>query len=302
MNTQQLETFICVAETLNFARAAELLNITQSAVSRQIHSLEDELGAKLLRRTTRVVSLTPEGLSFLEDARQITARLKLAASKIQHHSDSEILVLSIGCVNEAQPDFLRRTLEICRKQIPAFHPFVRVISHRSHLSLFYQGEIELMFGFKDDIPIRDEVIYKELAKIPLCCVLPASHPLAARENIEEQELLTENLITCSSSAIPVKAAEYQNQITLHLPPESIYICENLQVILTLIRSGYGYSILPGFGEDGAGLCFLPLRDAEPLSYGIFYRKGAVNPLLKKVALIAESCKESVPGFPSSGIN
>ena len=48
MNTDQLKSFIQVAENLNFARAAEILKITQSAVSRQIHSLEDELGAKLL--------------------------------------------------------------------------------------------------------------------------------------------------------------------------------------------------------------------------------------------------------------
>lgn len=45
MNTQQLESFIQVAENLNFARAAEVLNITQSAVSRQINALEEELGA-----------------------------------------------------------------------------------------------------------------------------------------------------------------------------------------------------------------------------------------------------------------
>lgn len=59
MNTQQLESFVQVAENLNFARAAEVLNITQSAVSRQINSLEDELGTKLFHRSTRTVSLTP---------------------------------------------------------------------------------------------------------------------------------------------------------------------------------------------------------------------------------------------------
>ena len=53
MNTQQLETFIEVAEHLNFARAAEHLNITTSAVSRQIRSLEEELDTKLLRRSTK---------------------------------------------------------------------------------------------------------------------------------------------------------------------------------------------------------------------------------------------------------
>ena len=59
MNTQQLESFIQIAENLNFARAAEILNVTQSAVSRQIQGLEEELNTKLFYRTTRTVLLTP---------------------------------------------------------------------------------------------------------------------------------------------------------------------------------------------------------------------------------------------------
>ena len=55
MNLQQLESFIQVAENLSFARAAEVMNITQSAVSRQISSLENELGASLFHRSTRTV-------------------------------------------------------------------------------------------------------------------------------------------------------------------------------------------------------------------------------------------------------
>ena len=59
MNTQQLESFIQIAENLNFARAAEILNVTQSAVSSQIKGLEEELNTKLFYRTTRTVLLTP---------------------------------------------------------------------------------------------------------------------------------------------------------------------------------------------------------------------------------------------------
>lgn len=82
MNTQQLESFIQVAENLNFARAAEALNITQSAVSRQINSLEAELETKLFNRSTRTVSLTPAGISFLEDAKEVLTKLQIASLKI----------------------------------------------------------------------------------------------------------------------------------------------------------------------------------------------------------------------------
>lgn len=69
MNTTQLICFLTVAETLNFARAAEQLHVTQPAVTQQIHSLETELNLQLFRRTTRTVELTQDGLIFLGDAK-----------------------------------------------------------------------------------------------------------------------------------------------------------------------------------------------------------------------------------------
>lgn len=68
MNTFQLACFLAVSDTLNFARAAQRLNVTQPAVTHQIRSLEEELNAKLFRRTTRSVELTEAGRLFLHDA------------------------------------------------------------------------------------------------------------------------------------------------------------------------------------------------------------------------------------------
>ena len=125
MNTDQLKSFIQVAENLNFARAAEILKITQSAVSRQIHSLEDELGAKLLHRTTRTVTLTPAGISFLEDAKNVMGRLKIAEQKLQRHQSTNLQVLTIGCQSEANLDLLCKILKSCREQLPELYPFLK---------------------------------------------------------------------------------------------------------------------------------------------------------------------------------
>lgn len=64
MTFTQLRCFIEVARQLNFARAAETLYISQPAVSRQIHALENELGVRLFDRTRHVVALTSAGESF----------------------------------------------------------------------------------------------------------------------------------------------------------------------------------------------------------------------------------------------
>lgn len=83
MELRQLRTFVAVAEQRHFARAASLCNLSQPAVSHQIALLEDELGAKLLNRATRRVSLTVAGEVFLEETRRILGAVDRAHERMQ---------------------------------------------------------------------------------------------------------------------------------------------------------------------------------------------------------------------------
>ena len=208
-------------------------------------------------------------------------RLKVARQKIQRHQSTNIQVLTIGCQNEANLDLLCRILKSCREQMPQLYPFLKVIPHRSILNLFYQEELDLLFGFQDDIPIKNDTVYKELFRIPLCCIVPSTHPYAARFELAKEELYLENIVVCNSYAIPSKVAEMQNQISQHIPPESTYMCENLQVLLTLVRAGYGCSVLAQMNFINSDICAIPLKDNEDLSYGVFFKKSSQSPLLKK---------------------
>lgn len=290
MNTQQLESFVQVAENLNFARAAEILNITQSAVSRQINSLESELGTKLFHRSTRTVSLTPAGISFLDDAKTVLKRLQAAFLKIQDHTKANIQILSIACSNDSNLLYLSRILAQCRKQIPEMHPFLRVIPHRSILNLFIHGEIDVLFGFKDDVPLRSGIIYKELTKIPICYAVSSEHPYAEKESLSEKDLFSENLIICNSFEIPSKVATLQNHLEQQFLPDSVYYCENLQVVLSLIKAGYGFAVLPDGSSDDSEITYIPFTDSTPMSYGFFYKSTSQNPIIKKFLSIASPKK------------
>jgi DNA-binding transcriptional LysR family regulator len=74
--------FLHVAEELSFRKAAARLGITTAAVSKAVKRLEEDLGARLLERTSRQVALTPEGLEFLERAREAVAQVRAARETV----------------------------------------------------------------------------------------------------------------------------------------------------------------------------------------------------------------------------
>ena len=83
LTLQGLRAFEAVARLLNFRQAGEEMHLTQSAVSRQIRALEDELGAKLFARTPRGVQLLSAGEVFLAHARRILDEVDRAAAAVR---------------------------------------------------------------------------------------------------------------------------------------------------------------------------------------------------------------------------
>ena len=110
MNTMQLECFLAVADNLSFARAAEQLHVTQPAITHQINSLENELQAKLVRRTTRIVELTPDGRTFLGYAKNILKATHFAKKRLSEHHQDYIQTFSIGCHNPSELNLISPAL------------------------------------------------------------------------------------------------------------------------------------------------------------------------------------------------
>ena len=86
MNLNQLRYFVSVAENGSFTRAAASQYISQTAITQQIHALEENVGAKLFDRNNRPVSLTPAGKVFLKEAREILGRMDVALARIREAS------------------------------------------------------------------------------------------------------------------------------------------------------------------------------------------------------------------------
>ena len=98
MNRNQLRYFVAAAEHLSFTRAAEQYYISQTAVTQQIHLLEETLGCELFDRSTRPVSLTSAGRSFLLDAKAILERMSSAQERVHDAATGLTGTLRVGYV------------------------------------------------------------------------------------------------------------------------------------------------------------------------------------------------------------
>src|SRR2546428_10506593 len=96
MNLVPLKTFVAVAELRHFARAASVCNVSQPAVSHQIAQLEQAIGARLLNRAGRRVSLTVAGEVMLEEARRILAVVDRARERMQEVTSGAVGRIRLG--------------------------------------------------------------------------------------------------------------------------------------------------------------------------------------------------------------
>ncbi|MCX6433952.1 MAG: LysR family transcriptional regulator, partial [Actinobacteria bacterium] len=119
---QQLRAFAVLATELNFRRAAEILFISQPALSQSIKQLERTVGVPLLSRSTRHVALTPAGADFAEKVRPALAAIDEAVASARRWADGTNGVLRIGYMIGAGLDRLPKLL----RQFSDLYPGIRV--------------------------------------------------------------------------------------------------------------------------------------------------------------------------------
>jgi len=172
-----LRAFLAVAEELHFTRAAARLYIAQQALSRDIRRLERDLGAELFVRTTRQVTLTPDGARLLPYARRVLeAQTALLAAFTRGETERPLLVdlNSPGL-------FGRRVLERARELAPDSELMARYESGLTGAAAeLLAGRLDTSFGrFAGlDPAVRARLEQQPVRYEPMAIVLPEDHPLA----------------------------------------------------------------------------------------------------------------------------
>lgn len=192
MYNRQLDTFIRVADTGSFGKAAESLFISVPAVMQQINLLEQHCGFALFIRSNRGMKLTPAGQCFYDGARKLIALSDETLAQARRIANEADAVLRIGT----------STLFKCRvlpELLPAFsraHPHVKIemirIPNSPHSPATAVGDA---YDLKEGtVSARLGGRFLPFGSTPICCAVNPRHPLAARARIAPEDLRGETLI------------------------------------------------------------------------------------------------------------
>jgi DNA-binding transcriptional LysR family regulator len=146
MNINQMETFLTIEKTMSFRKTAELLNLTQPAVSAQIRSLEEELGVPLVVRA-QPICLTEAGQIFAEEAAQMLAhmgQLKQRINDIQQKPQGHI---RIGTTTSIAMQILPRVLSYVKNQHPLIKTTIHSMPSTQIMAGVENGTIDLGIGY-----------------------------------------------------------------------------------------------------------------------------------------------------------
>jgi len=185
---RQLRVFIALEESRSFTVAASALNITQSAVSHSIKSLETLLECQLIERLGKKCILTPHGEVFLHHAKHAVKQLEGAAAKIKTLNTWGYSLLKIGVSHSFSQYILPSVLAEFYESEKKCEVFVATGDTRHMLSKIDKGELDIAFGIRRS-RLESEYQFRGIAEDALCFVIHPEHPWVTKkpENTDDYE-------------------------------------------------------------------------------------------------------------------
>jgi len=238
---RHLRTVRAVHECGGLARAADQLNITQSALSHQIKGLEEQAGVELFVRRSKPMKLSSAGLRLLRLANQVLPEVEKLEAEFNGLRDGSSGRLHIAIECHACFEWLFPVLEQFRKNWPDVDVDIRPGLAFDAMPALQKEEVDLVVS--SDPENLPNVSFSHLFDYAPVFVASASHPLAQKAFVEAEDFRGETLIT-----YPVERSRLDVFSQLLTPakvePGAVRQAELTAVILLLVASNRGVSVLP----------------------------------------------------------
>lgn len=250
MNLKQLRAFVAVARHLSFAQAGEHLHLSQPALSLTIKALEEDLGGPLLLRTTRQVSLTPEGETLLPLAQQLLADWDNTEELLRQHFTLQTGRVSIAAMPSFAGNLLPVALRRFRDRYPKVNVSVDDVINEQVLEMVRHRRVELGIGFEPQS--TQDLVFTPLYLDRFVAVVPLGSPLANQPTVRWAQLLQHDFITLqrpSAVRLLLEDALLAEHGRLNVAFES----HQLSTVGRMVANGLGVSAVPA-------LCIAQMRE------------------------------------------
>lgn len=260
MDTHTLQAFVTVAETSSFSQAASRLFLTQSAVSKRVSQLEEQLDTRLFDRIGRHISLTEAGRALLPRAQRVLLELEDARRLIGNLSGEVQGPLSLAASHHISLHRLPPILKAYSQRYPDVTLDLRFDESERAWEGILKGDLELALITLSPDPhpsIRSQVVWQD----PLRYVVARDHPLADRASLSLQELTHYSAILPGNGTFTRQLVVEQFEqlgLSLHVGMTTIY----MDTIRMMVSIGLGWSLLPETLIDPSLKVLTP--DCEPV--------------------------------------
>lgn len=241
ISINQVLAFSTVARTGSFAEAAIQLHLSQPALSIAIKKLEEALGGKLLARTTRSVSLTPEGKAFYPVARRLLTDWEQSLQDVRNHFALRRGKLDIAAMPTYTTNLLPQVLAHFHRQYPDINVTIHDVIAESVVEMVREGRCEL--GVTFDPGDAPDLNFQPLFKDRFIAILPAQHPLLAQRQLRWSELLAYPHISLQRPA-GTRALIDQALAEEGLVLTPAFESHQLVSIGRMVSTGLGLSVVP----------------------------------------------------------
>ncbi|MFE6073865.1 LysR substrate-binding domain-containing protein [Paenibacillus sp. NPDC057886] len=241
MITDALKVFVTVVEQSHFSKAAELLNLSQPGVSLHIKNLENELGAKLLHRSPKQVSLTEAGAILYKHAKVIQARYEEARQEIQMLRDEVTGSIQIGASFTIGEYILPKKLAEFAAQYPQVNIQVTIGNTQEILSAVRGNQLDIGFveGEAQASADLDVIPYM---KDEMIVVAPSGHPLSGSV-VVEQNMLQDQVWVLRELGSGTRAFSDHFMEQIAIRPKRSYVFTSSQGVKEAVAAGLGIAMV-----------------------------------------------------------
>jgi len=241
VDLRQLEIIRAIADTGSFTAAGGKLHVSQSAISRQILLLEEELGEPVFHRIGRRIRITPAGESLLQLSHRVFRDLQDTVSNISDKRESLSGAMRlVGGMTVCLYVFPALLAEV-RRVHPHLDMKVTVGSAERSIAMLRSGAGDLGMI---TLPVEaTDLISVPVLEEELLLITYPAHPLAKKKSITPADLHKQDFVLFETGSITRRLVEsfFARE---GVEPEIIMETENVEIIKAMVRSGLGISIIP----------------------------------------------------------